>query len=50
MFIVGRSEVQDKNVSVRRHKKGDLGRFDLDGIIDKLKEEVNKKTVEPASF
>ncbi len=50
MFIVGKREVQGNSVSVRKHKKGDLGSFDLDGIIDKLKEEVNKKTVEPASF
>jgi len=46
MFIVGKKEVQDKNVSVRKHKKGDLGRFDLDTIIQKLKDEVKNKTVE----
>ena len=50
MFIVGRNEVQDKNVSVRRHKKGDLGRFDLDEITHKLREEVRAKTTEPASL
>ena len=50
MFIVGRSEVQDKNVSVRRHKKGDLGRFDLDGIVQQMREEVRAKTTEPASL
>ena len=50
MFIVGRSEVQDKNVSVRRHKKGDLGQFDLDEITHKLREEVRAKTTEPASL
>ena len=47
MFIVGKKEVQDRNVSVRRHRKGDLGRFDLDQIIQKLKEEVKNKAVEP---
>lgn len=46
MFIVGKKEVQDRNVSVRRHKKGDLGRFNLDQIIQKLKEEVKNKAVE----
>ncbi len=46
MFIVGKKEIQDKNVSVRKHKKGDLGRFDLDTIIQKLKDEVKNKTVE----
>ncbi|MGB2980060.1 MAG: threonine--tRNA ligase [Candidatus Zixiibacteriota bacterium] len=50
MFIVGRNEVQDKNVSVRRHKKGDLGRFDLDGIVQQMREEVRAKTTEPASL
>ncbi|KPL01226.1 MAG: threonyl-tRNA synthetase [candidate division Zixibacteria bacterium SM23_73_3] len=50
MFIVGKKEVQDKNVSVRRHKKGDLGRFDLDEIIQKLKEEVKNKTVQPVAI
>ncbi|UCB51778.1 MAG: threonine--tRNA ligase [Candidatus Zixiibacteriota bacterium] len=50
MFIVGKKEVQDKNLSVRRHKKGDLGRFDTDEVIDKLKEEVKKKAPEPVSF
>ena len=50
MFIVGKKEVQDQNLSVRRHKKGDLGRFDLAEVIDKLKEEVDKKAAEPASF
>ena len=43
MFIVGKKEVQDKNVSVRKHKAGDVGRFNLDGIIQKLKEEVKSK-------
>jgi threonyl-tRNA synthetase len=50
MFIVGKKEIQDKSVSVRRHKKGDLGRFALDHIIDKLKEEAGTKTTEPASL
>ncbi len=50
MFIVGKKEVQEKNVSVRRHKRGDLGRFDLDKTIQKLKEEVKNKAVEPIPF
>jgi threonyl-tRNA synthetase len=44
MFIVGKKEVQDRNVSIRRHKEGDLGKFDLEEIIRKLKEEVKNKT------
>lgn len=50
MFIVGKKEVQDRNVSVRRHRKGDLGRFDLDQIIQKLKDEVKTKAVESISI
>jgi threonyl-tRNA synthetase len=50
MFIVGKKEVQDRNVSVRKHKRGDLGRFDLDEIVRELKEEVSAKTAEPASL
>lgn len=44
MFIVGKKEVQDSNVSVRKHKEGDIGRFNLDQIIQKLKDEVRYKT------
>jgi threonyl-tRNA synthetase len=47
MFILGKREVQDKNVSVRRHKQGDLGRFSLDEIIQKLKEEINERLSNP---
>jgi len=50
MFIVGKKEVQDRNVSVRRHKKGDIGRFDLDQIIQKLKEEVRTKATDPIAI
>lgn len=46
MFIVGKKEVQDKNVSVRKHKEGDLGRFNLDEMIQKLKEDVKSKSKE----
>jgi threonyl-tRNA synthetase len=43
MFIVGKKEVENKSVSVRKHKQGDLGEFDLDVIIIKLKQEVKDK-------
>ncbi|MFQ6002828.1 MAG: threonine--tRNA ligase [Candidatus Zixiibacteriota bacterium] len=46
MFIVGKKEVQNKSVSVRKHKQGDLGQFDLDEIIAKLKEEVKNKSIQ----
>lgn len=46
MFIIGKREVQSKSVSVRRHKQGDLGQFDLDEIIAKLKQEVENKNIQ----
>ncbi len=46
MFIVGKKEVQDQSVSVRKHKGGDLGKFVLDELIRKLKEEVKNKSTE----
>jgi threonyl-tRNA synthetase len=45
MFIVGKKEVQNKSVSVRKHKQGDLGQFDLDEIIVKLKQEEENKSI-----
>lgn len=50
MFIVGKKEVEDKNVSVRRHREGDLGRFDLNLVIQRLKEEVENKAAQPVAF
>ncbi len=50
MFIVGKNEAQDKNVSVRRHKQGDLGKFSLDEIIQKLKQEVKSKATKPVEI
>lgn len=46
MFIVGKKEVLDKNVSVRKHKGGDAGKFNLDQIIQKLKEEIKNRVTE----
>ncbi|HLR76440.1 MAG TPA: threonine--tRNA ligase, partial [Balneolaceae bacterium] len=43
MFIVGSNEEEAYSVSVRRHKEGDIGEFDLSKIIDKLKTEINTK-------
>jgi len=44
MFIVGKKEMQNKSVSVRKHKQGDLGQFNLDEIVVKLKQEVKNKS------
>ncbi len=48
MFVVGKKEVQNQTVSVRRHKQGDLGGFELEKIIRRLKEEVESKVPGPA--
>jgi threonyl-tRNA synthetase len=46
MFIAGKKEVEGNTVSVRKHKAGDLGSFELDKIIQKLKEEIKIKSSE----
>ena len=46
MFILGKKEVQNKSVSVRKHKQGDLGQIDLDEIIVKLKQEEENKSIQ----
>ena len=43
MFIIGQKEVEADSVSVRRHQEGDLGSFQLIGIVDKIKKEIEKK-------
>ncbi|MCK4339501.1 MAG: threonine--tRNA ligase [Candidatus Cloacimonetes bacterium] len=43
MIIVGNKEIENQNISVRKHKKGDLGAFQLNEFMDRLKQEVNKK-------
>ena len=45
MFIIGKKEVQHNSVSVRKHKQGDLGQFDLDEIILELKQQEETKTI-----
>ncbi len=46
MFIVGKKEVQNKSVSVRKHKEGDLGQFDVDEIMARLKQEQEGKGIQ----
>ena len=44
MLIIGKKEENNKTVSVRKQKEGDLGTFDLDSIIKRLKEQIQLKT------
>jgi threonyl-tRNA synthetase len=43
MLILGEKEQSAKNISVRQHKKGDLGAFNLSDFIDKLATEIKNK-------
>lgn len=42
MLIVGEKEKTKNEVSVRRHKEGDLGTFSIEGFADIVNNEVNK--------
>jgi len=44
MFIVGKREEKENKVSVRKHRKGDLGTFELDEIVSQLTKEIEDKT------
>jgi len=43
MIIVGEKEQNAANISIRQHKKGDLGAFNLSDFIDKLTTEIKNK-------
>jgi threonyl-tRNA synthetase len=43
MLIIGNKEVENENVAVRLHGKGDLGPSSLEALIDKLKEVQEEK-------
>ena len=44
MLILGEKEMNSSNISVRKHKKGDLGSLSLSEFIDNIKDEIiNKK-------
>jgi len=43
MFILGDREVEEKQVSVRRHAAGDMGSFAVDEVIDRILSETREK-------
>jgi threonyl-tRNA synthetase len=43
MIILGEKEQSSEQISVRKHKKGDLGSFSLNDFITKIKEEIETK-------
>lgn len=44
MFIIGKKEIENNKVSVRKHGQGDLGVFDLDEIIKRMQTEIKEKS------
>jgi threonyl-tRNA synthetase len=45
MLIVGAKEVEDGTVSVRRHKKGDIGTFKFSDFLSDIDEEIKTKAL-----
>ncbi|HDL75071.1 MAG TPA: threonine--tRNA ligase [bacterium] len=45
LLIVGDREIKDKTISVRKRKKGNIGTMKLDKFIEKVKIEIEKKTI-----
>ena len=43
MLILGEKEQTAKNISIRKHKKGDLGSFALSDFIDNITNEIKNK-------
>ncbi|MCX6163617.1 MAG: threonine--tRNA ligase, partial [Ignavibacteriae bacterium] len=45
MIVIGDKEKENNNISVRQHKIGDIGKFELKEFIQKLKLEVLQKSI-----
>lgn len=45
MLIVGDKEKQNRSVSVRKHRMGDIGQFTLTDFTNRLKDEINNKVL-----
>jgi len=43
MIIIGEKEQSSEQISVRKHKKGDLGSFSINDFVAKIKEEIETK-------
>ncbi len=44
MIIVGQKERDSEEISLRRHRSGDMGSFTVPGLIDILKKEISERT------
>jgi len=49
LIIVGEKEETEKNISVRRHREGDLGSMTIDNFTEKVKEEI-ENALEPITI
>ncbi len=47
MVIVGEKEESDSTVSLRRHKQGDIGTFKLEEFLNKVKNEIESRSLPP---
>ncbi|MFH1346932.1 MAG: His/Gly/Thr/Pro-type tRNA ligase C-terminal domain-containing protein, partial [Spirochaetota bacterium] len=45
ILVVGDKEIAADSVSIRQRSKGDLGTLKLNELIEKLKKEINEKTI-----
>lgn len=50
MLIIGKKEMENNTVALRRHKLGDLGSYSIDKIIPALKAEISSRSLTPASI
>lgn len=43
MIVLGEKEKQQQTLSIRKHKKGDLGSFTIEQFLEYIKDEINNK-------
>lgn len=43
MLVIGEKEIETGKFTVRQHKKGDIGEFELEKLISRMKDEVKTK-------
>ena len=44
MIVIGQKEQESSEISLRRHRVGDEGRFSISGLIEKLLKEITGRT------
>ncbi|HBZ02112.1 MAG TPA: threonine--tRNA ligase [candidate division Zixibacteria bacterium] len=46
MAVVGKIEAESRELSLRKHKVGDLGKLSVEGVIERLKAEESQRSLE----